>query len=218
VRPFQIAGCALALPATIAVLAVVSGPVAAQEPDPNPTSTATPTATATPDVLPATTPVPTPTVVATPMPTPTPESGGWPVVHKVLAKQRFTIGRVRSSVLITLDNGKLTLKVSCRGRHLSAVRRLSIKGKLIWRTVREPAPTGFKLHPVRRFSGRDKLDAGKRKVKWTYSKSWSIPLPVVAEVWQLRLSARFNGSKITGIDPLPVPFPLLVPATVLEPS
>jgi hypothetical protein len=183
--------------AAATLFAFASGPVAAQQSDPNPTPTPTPT----------------------PTPEANPSVNGWPDIHKTLGKRTFTVGKVRATATITLVNGRLILKVPFKGRHLpAAVRKLSVKGTLVWRTIHESSTTGFKLHPAKRFSGRDKRDVGKKQVKWTYTKSWSIPVPTVTEVWQLRISARFNGAKITGSDPLRMPFIVLVPAAAAEPS
>jgi hypothetical protein len=59
-----------------------------------------------------------------------------------------------------------------------------------------------------------RLKSGTKSLKWTFTKKWCSTAPTTTEVWKLFLSARFNGVKVTGSDPLIKPFVIEVPAPV----
>jgi hypothetical protein len=198
-----IAICVIAL---AAVTATNSGRATAQQQDP--VASPTPTATTTPTATPTATPTPadnTPEQVPGACP-------GWPAFSKKLAKQPFTVGKLRGNASVSLVNGKLTLSIVFQGRRLSGkAGKLTLRGKLTFRTIEEHPLT---KHTFRAYSGMRRLKSGTKSLKWTFTKKWCSTAPTTTEVWKLFLSARFNGVKVTGSDPLIKPFVIEVPAPV----
>jgi len=152
---------------------------------------------------------PAPNPTPTPISTPAPEQAQQPVcpnggpTDTKTHKTSFRVSKLRGKATVTLTDGLLSVKVKVKGKSPRKVKRLALSGKLKHRPL-----SSTQLKTFKKFAGRDKHAAGKRKVNWTYSWNVCIPKDSKTHIWAYEIHVRLKATRMSARNDLFEAFPV----------